>query len=142
MSGHPGSLGPVFNDPEHLSGRNVFHGLGTGKVPRLWLQGFAQLSRAIAFTAMTHFAGHGFGTFFKDFFASFNTCTGWNAGLPASALALAGILALTKLAGAVLVFLGCGQGPLSPAQAELEKPNPASASTINKVVALTATPLA
>jgi hypothetical protein len=65
-----------------------------------------------------------------------------NIFLPASALALAGILALTKLAGAVLVFLGCGQGPLSPAQAELEKPNPANASTINKVVALTTTPLA
>jgi hypothetical protein len=54
--------------------------------------------------------------------------------LPASTLALAGILAFIKFVGADFVFRGCGQGPLSPpAQATLEKPKPASASAINKV---------
>ena len=64
---HSGSLGAIFDDPVHLTRRNLFHRLFTGEVTWRRLQGFAQFAIATAFGTMTHLTCHWLGFFLIKF---------------------------------------------------------------------------
>ena len=81
MRHHAGSLGPVFNDPEHLTGRNVLHGVSAVEIPGTRVQHPPQFAVAFTGWAVTHFAGHRLGAFLKDFLARFPIRGGRNRGL-------------------------------------------------------------
>jgi hypothetical protein len=76
LSHHAGSLGTVLDDKEHLARSNVFHGFRTFKVAGFRFQSRTQFPATVAFVAMTHFAGHGFGSLDIDFFACGGIGTG------------------------------------------------------------------
>ena len=63
---HTGAFGTVLDDPEHLARGHVFHGCRASEVAGFRIQSRTQFTGAVAFVAMTHFAGHRLGFFGKD----------------------------------------------------------------------------
>jgi hypothetical protein len=61
VNGHPGSLGSIFDDPEHLTVRYLIHQFSTGKIPWRGSQRTRKTSIAVSLKPMTKPARGWFG---------------------------------------------------------------------------------
>ena len=77
---HARTLRSVLNDPEHLPGGDMLHGVRAGKIPGLGIQGQTQFAVTLPLEAMAHLASHGLGGFLEQGFPSFSVCIGRNGG--------------------------------------------------------------